>query len=487
MGGALKILFIEDSIDDFELMLLALRKASLTVMPMRVETEEKIKSELSKNNYNLVMSDNQLPTLNAKKSLEIVRNINSDIPFVLVSGSIGEEQAVELMRLGVNDYILKSNLSRLALVVQREYEDYNARIREKQNSHKLILSELRFKKLTESIADVFFALDENLNVTFWNSVAEKEFNQKMSIGAKLFDQFPGWANEQIGEAINSTLRGYKPSNFKLQFKGQAIDYFEGTVSKSGKGVSVLLRKVTETYLNRQKLEMLNAELETLLYRIGHDLKGPISSVLGLLNIMKISEKVDKIQFIEMMEARMNNLESTLEVLKDVAKIKYANPNVNLLNVRDQLSTIREEISAEVLNDKLTITISESEEISYLGEVSLFKSIIKNIIENGIKYGEDEQGSVDIDINYKRADNELIISISDHGKGVPENVRPKIFEMFYRGHEKSRGSGMGLYIVKHALRRMGGRIFLDSGYTMGASFKIVIPLFQNEEELKGGMQ
>ncbi|MEQ9658724.1 response regulator, partial [Fulvivirga sp.] len=179
MHEPLKILFIEDAVDDFDLVLLELKRASLNVVPTRVETEDKIKSELSASNYNLVISDNQLPTLNAKKSLEIVRNMNSDIPFVLVSGSIGEEYAVELMKLGVSDYILKSNLSRLAPVVLRECQEYSARIREKNNSRKLILSELRFQNLTESIADVFFALDAHLNVIFWNSVAEKEFDKKV--------------------------------------------------------------------------------------------------------------------------------------------------------------------------------------------------------------------------------------------------------------------------------------------------------------------
>ncbi|MEQ8477246.1 MAG: ATP-binding protein [Fulvivirga sp.] len=481
MHEPLKILFIEDAVDDFDLVLLELKRASLNVVPTRVETEDKIKSELSASNYNLVISDNQLPTLNAKKSLEIVRNMNSDIPFVLVSGSIGEEYAVELMKLGVSDYILKSNLSRLAPVVLRECQEYSARIREKNNSRKLILSELRFQNLTESIADVFFALDAHLNVIFWNSVAEKEFDKKVLPGSKLFALFPKWTNDQIGHAISSTMENFEPSTFKLQHKnGETAQYFEGTVSKSGQGVSVLLRKVTETYLNRQRLELLNTELETLLYRIGHDLKGPISSVLGLLNIMKISEKIEKTEFIEMMETRMNNLESILKVLKDVAQIKYSSPNAQLLNLKDCLSAICDAIVSEEMYDNVNIKLNEGEEINCWGELALFKSIIQNLIENGIKYGENKHGKVEIDIDYKKVDDKVVISISDYGRGIPEDMHSKIFEMFYRGNEKSQGSGMGLYIVRHALGRMGGTILIDKEYKQGACFKIIMPILKKKE-------
>lgn len=482
MHEPLKILFIEDAVDDFDLVLLELKRASLNVVPTRVETEDKIKSELSASNFNLVICDNQLPTLNAKKSLEIVRNMNSDIPFILVSGSIGEEHAVELMKLGVSDYILKSNLGRLAPVVLRECQEYSARIREKSNSRKLILSELRFQNLTESIADVFFALDTDLNVIFWNSVAEREFDKKVPLGSKLYSLFPQWANDQIGHAISSTMENFEPSTFKLQYKkGETPEYFEGTVSKSGQGVSVLLRKVTETYLNRQRLELLNAELETLLYRIGHDLKGPISSVLGLLNIMKISEKVEKGEFIEMMEARMNNLESILKVLKDVARIKYASPNAEYLNLKNCLSTICDEIVSEEMYDNVNIELSGGEEINCWGELTLFKSIIQNLIENAIKYGENKHGKVDINISFKKVDDKVVISISDHGSGIPEDIHSKIFEMFYRGNERSEGSGMGLYIVKHALGRMEGTILLDKEYKDGACFKIIMPILKKTED------
>ncbi|MEQ9659032.1 HAMP domain-containing sensor histidine kinase, partial [Fulvivirga sp.] len=300
-------------------------------------------------------------------------------------------------------------------------------------------------------------------------------------GSKLFALFPKWTNDQIGHAISSTMENFEPSTFKLQHKnGETAQYFEGTVSKSGQGVSVLLRKVTETYLNRQRLELLNTELETLLYRIGHDLKGPISSVLGLLNIMKISEKIEKTEFIEMMETRMNNLESILKVLKDVAQIKYSSPNAQLLNLKDCLSAICDAIVSEEMYDNVNIKLNEGEEINCWGELALFKSIIQNLIENGIKYGENKHGKVEIDIDYKKVDDKVVISISDYGRGIPEDMHSKIFEMFYRGNEKSQGSGMGLYIVRHALGRMGGTILIDKEYKQGACFKIIMPILKKKE-------
>lgn len=475
MSKPLKILFIEDVIEDYELIILELKRGSLNFNAIRVDTENKLTAEIDNSDYDLIISDNQLPTISASKSLQLVREVNEDIPFIIVSGSIGEEYAVELMRLGANDYILKSNLSRLIPVINREAREYELKKRQKRFSKELVLSELRFQNLTKSISDIFFAIDRELKITFWNAIAEKEFNRKVSIGVELYTLFPEWVDEDITTAIQEALRTNQPHSFKLKcFIDNKVEYFEGTVSSSGDGASVLLRKVTERHLNRKKLEKLNNELEILLYRISHDLKGPVTSVIGLLNVMKIAPDFDKVHFINMMTQRMNHLEKTLKVLRNVANIKYGNFEREDINVRKAILEIIEMISVNGISDNVKINFRSDERARYHGDILLFHSIIQNLIENAIKYGADAQGKVQIEIVAEYVDDHVFIRISDKGKGIPEHMHEDIFQMFYRGDEKSDGTGMGLYIVKHGLEKINGKIELDAEYKKGTRFRVTIP-------------
>ncbi|MEQ8925729.1 MAG: ATP-binding protein [Fulvivirga sp.] len=475
MKKPIKILFIEDVVDDFELTLLLLKRAGLHFEATRAETENEIMEAFSTQDFDLILSDNELPKINALNALKLIREIDEEVPFIILSGSIGEEYAASLMRLGANDYILKTNLSRLVPAINREIKEYTLKKKQKSFGKELVLSELRFQNLTKSISDIFFAVDYDLRITFWNKIAEKEFNKNVSLGTHIYSLFPEWVDEDISKAIKKAIKSTEAHPFKLKcvIEGK-VEFFEGTVSSSSDGASVLLRKVTETYLNRKKLEKLNNELEVLLYRISHDLKGPVSSVIGLLNIMKMAPDFDKIHFIEMMTQRMNHLEKTLRVLRNVANIKYGKFEKDEINIREAILNLIEIISINDMKDIVHVDFKSDENASYKGDLMLFNCIFQNLLENAIKYGADEEGIVHIQIKSSCTDSDIEITISDRGRGIPEQIRDDIFQMFFRGDEKSDGSGMGLYIVKHALEKIGGKIELDTEYKLGTKFKVTIP-------------
>ncbi len=119
-NAPLRVLVVEDSEDDYFLLMRQIRKAYTHVTSARVQTEDELRKEMTRGTWNLVISDNTLPGFNATEALRVVRTCNELIPFIIVSGTIGEEAAVKAMLAGANDYMLKENTARLLPAIERE-------------------------------------------------------------------------------------------------------------------------------------------------------------------------------------------------------------------------------------------------------------------------------------------------------------------------------------------------------------------------------
>ncbi|HNP16830.1 MAG TPA: ATP-binding protein [Fulvivirga sp.] len=474
----IKILFIEDDKDDYDMVLLSLKKANFNVTSDRVQTELELTQKLKEKHWNLVISDNKLPTLTGPKALIIVREIDPEIPFILVSGTIGEEAAVEIMRSGANDYILKDNLSRLAPAIEREIRDAKLRLNQKQNKRNLILSELKYQLLTESIKNVFFALDNGLKITFWNEAAHREFDKKNVVGQYFNDVFPEWKYKNITRLISKSMEDGKVNNVSITYEANETEYYEGTIFPTGEGVSVLLSKVTELKRNRDNLVRLNNELETLLYRIAHDLRGPVASVIGLINISKNDSYFQKEQFLEMMNSSMSKLNHILKELINISNIKLGKPHIQLFRVKPIMNEIIENIQFSDHHARVNCTIDIDENLDILSDIGLFRCIWQNLIVNAVKYSK--EGKInEIKISASKTQGKLFATISDTGQGISAKQYPRLYEMFYRGNVASSGPGLGLYVVKNALMKIKGEIELNRNYKKGARFDVWLPDFKNK--------
>ncbi len=127
MGTPLSVLIIDDSEDDALMLLRELKRGGYEVTSERVDTAEAMRSALAKQRWDIVFCDYAMPHFSAFAALEIFKETNSDVPFILVSGAVGEETAVAAMKAGVHDYIMKGNLSRLVPAVERELSDAEVR------------------------------------------------------------------------------------------------------------------------------------------------------------------------------------------------------------------------------------------------------------------------------------------------------------------------------------------------------------------------
>jgi len=161
MSRPLRVLLIEDSDDDALLVLQQLRRGGFEPSYERVETETGIAAALVRPDWDLLISDFSLPQFNGMQALELFRKQGSDIPFILVSGTIGEEIAVEAMRAGAHDYVMKQNLARLVPAVERELAEAVQRQQRRQAEERLAKTEAKQAKMVANIGDVIVIIDQD--------------------------------------------------------------------------------------------------------------------------------------------------------------------------------------------------------------------------------------------------------------------------------------------------------------------------------------
>jgi phosphoserine phosphatase RsbU/P len=158
MGKPLRVLIVEDSEDDAMLLVFELRRGDYSPSFQRVETEEALRKALEEQTWDLVVSDYVLPGFSGMEALKLVRKSGLDLPFLIVSGKIGEDTAVNAMKEGANDYLIKGNISRLVPAIEREMQEAEVRRKRREAEAALVRSERRYKRLVAAVTDYIYTV-----------------------------------------------------------------------------------------------------------------------------------------------------------------------------------------------------------------------------------------------------------------------------------------------------------------------------------------
>ncbi len=201
MGRLLHILVIEDSENDAALLLERLKEGGYEPLSERVQTAEELRAALPRHAWDVILSDYVMPQFSGPDALKIVREKNSDVPFIIISGVFGEETAVAMMKAGASDYLVKSNLSRLVPAVEREIESAQTR---RARAHAEIL--VRFlANIVESSDDAIYGVKLDGTVVSWNRSAERVYGFRAGeiIGRNVSILYP---DERLDELIDTMER-----------------------------------------------------------------------------------------------------------------------------------------------------------------------------------------------------------------------------------------------------------------------------------------
>lgn len=238
-------------------------------------------------------------------------------------------------------------------------------------------------------------------------------------------------------------------------------------------VEGILIDVTESKKQMLELQRLNHELDQFIYHASHDLRSPLTTILGLVNLISLDEPTPLIaKYSELISERVHHLDG---LLKDLVSITYNN-KTNLhperINFDAEIRTILKEFQHQYNHVQAFLSLEGKHE--FTTDAVRFRTIVRNLISNALKYHNPHVSSPFLKICIQNKEEHALISVEDNGIGIEDEHIYKIFGMFFRATEKSKGTGLGLYIVKSMIDKLGGQIYVSSTHEKGTTFSVELP-------------
>jgi signal transduction histidine kinase len=234
---------------------------------------------------------------------------------------------------------------------------------------------------------------------------------------------------------------------------------------------------TEHQMNvkTEELTRLNMELDRFVYSSSHDLTAPLRSILGLITLSNLTEDREELKkYLTMMKERVTELDKSIKEMTDykrnaITEITFTDIPVKKM-IRDVLETLQFYPHAQ----RLAIEINIEDELTVCTDRTRLKVILSNIVSNCFKYCDLKKKEPFVRIMAGQKNDFMHLQVVDNGLGINQASLPKIFDMFYRAHEHGEGTGLGLYIVKEVVDKLGGTIAVHSSVGHGTTFNITLP-------------
>lgn len=243
-------------------------------------------------------------------------------------------------------------------------------------------------------------------------------------------------------------------------------------------VDVTERVQYEEQLKAQNIELkkINYELDSFVYRASHDLRSPLTSIRGLINVARLQNDLDEIDnALSMIEECANKLDNFILEIANYSR----NSRLEIESVPVDFDSLVNEVYSELSHSddcrEIEFSIDIDKNLDYKGDKLRLKIILSNLVSNSIKYRSRSSSQVPfIKVNVTKSNDQLILAVEDNGMGIDHRHIPRVFDMFYRATESSRGTGLGLYIVKEAINKLNGTIEIYSALRQGSTFIITLP-------------
>jgi PAS domain S-box-containing protein len=251
--------------------------------------------------------------------------------------------------------------------------------------------------------------------------------------------------------------------------GVPVDLDDQTIGIFGVYVDITYRKKVE-----EELKIRNAELDNFVYKVSHDLRAPLSSILGLVNLASLPGNNDSlVDYLNVIGKKIDHLDKFITDVLSHSKNLKMDIQVSHINLKALIESTFS--SVNYLNGmeamKLHVEVSG---VNFFSDPWRLSEIFRNLISNSVKYRNTNIPNPEIIIHVKIDQETCEIKFADNGIGIDPNHLPRVFDMFFRASEKSDGSGLGLYIVNKAVEKLGGEIQIDSELGKGTHFEIILP-------------
>ncbi|MEH2464069.1 hybrid sensor histidine kinase/response regulator [Nostoc sp.] len=507
MMNVLRFLLLEDSPLDAELTQAMLTEGGINCELIRVETGADFLVALETEDFDLILADHALPSFDGISALEIARNQCPEVPFIFVSAALGEELAIEALKNGATDYVLKQRLGRLVPSVQRALREAKERRERQQVEELLQKSEARYRRIVDTSYEGIWMIDSQSRTEFVNQRLSEMLGYPVQeiLGRSMFDfmdQADGivveeilkWLKREGSDLKEAQLRCKDGSYIWTLISARAIfseeNEFLGAIAML---TDITDRKRTESERDhlfqleqtaRAEAEAANRIKDEFLAVLSHELRSPLNPILGWAKLLQ-SRKFDDTALQKALETIERNAKlqaQLIEDLLDVSRILQGKLNLKMIpvnlpsTIEAAMETVR--LAAEAKTIQIEMMLDPKRKV--LGDSARLQQVFWNLLSNAVKFTP-IGGKVNVQL--KCIDAQAQITVSDTGKGIHPDFLLYVFDYFRQGDStttrKFGGLGLGLAIARHLVEMHGGTISAESlGEDQGAIFTISLPLLKN---------
>lgn len=495
-GKPLRILVVENREDDAELMMERLRRDGFEPIWRRVDTPEALLAALRDEPWHMVLCDFVMPRFSGADALRIFKEEGLDLPFIIVSGSIEDEAAVESMKAGAHDFFRKDKLARLAAAIDRELRE--AQVRRERARATAALQEVQelHRRTLESIKDyAIFASDLEGRVTTWNPGVERVLGYPgpSFIGlpfARLFtpeDLEAGLPGRELARAQEDER--FDGEEWRVRQDGTRI-WVEVSLTPlldeagTPRGYAHVVRDISERKRLIDELRVAVQARDEFLSIASHELRTPLTSLRLQLQSMEplVAGVVRKVPDAARLASKLSavlrhtgRIKDLVEALLDVSRIKSGRLELR----RESLDVT--EVVREVVSHLEAVRAASETELrihapggAIMGEFDRLRleAVVTNLLSNALKFGRGQP----VDIVVGQDEDTVCLAVRDTGIGINPENHSRIFERFERAVPESHygGFGVGLWIVRRVVEAHGGSVQVESRVGCGTTVRVVLP-------------
>ena len=501
MNRPLRVLLVEDSPDDAELVMRHLSRGGFTVDHVQVEERDAFVSQLARGGWDIVISDYALPRFSGMEALGTLRATGSELPFILVSGTVGEDVAVAAIRAGAQDYLLKDRLARLVPAVERELRENEVRSERRRAEVSLRENERRHRLLVESVGAIPWESTVDGRILYIGPQAERllgypmgrwyeegfwrrtvhpdDVDRVLAILAGALERGQRAESRYRFRHLDGTWRwfldiavpGASESGERVM-RGFLVDVTQAIEAEERQKLAEDERRRLEQQLQHtQKLEAIG----TLAGGIAHDFNNILTAVNG--NAHLLQPHVDGADGERYLAGILGAARRAQELVRQIlAFSRRQEPRTRAMQIEDVV-----EEAASLLRATIPTTIRLDCRIApnlpaVLADPGQIHQVVMNLGTNAFHAMHPKGGVLGIAVSevLEKGSRWIAIDVSDSGTGMSPEVRARIFEPFFTTKPVGQGTGLGLSVVHGIVQAHQGSLTVDSEPGRGSRFRVLLP-------------
>lgn len=485
-----RILYLEDDLLDVELIRETLTAEGIDCDIRGVSTPKEYQRALTDTEFDIVFIDYSLPGYDGITALKAAKAASPDRPVILISGAIGEELAIEAVKEGATDYVLKHRLVRLAPAVRRALDESEQRRRRREAERSLSELMKQLRAFMDGAPDAFFIFDGDLRLVEINSRGRELIagaaGEPPSPGQPLAELFSFFLQSEDALGLRGVLESGRSQLLKRRYcRGGGEGFLELRGFRAGSCLGVIVTETTERHRFIQErehliaeLESKNAELERFVYAVSHDLKSPLVTIKGFLDLLgedvTNGKQGDVADDIDRIRRAADTMESLLDDLLRLSRVGRAAKQCEAVDMNALAHEVVELLHPQLFARGIETVITPGWPRVRGDRRRLFE-LLQNLVENAVRH-MGEVASPVIEIGCRRLDGEVAFYVRDNGCGIPPEYHEKVFGMFEQLQPDRGGSGIGLALVRRIVETHEGRVWVESdGRGSGTTFYFTLPV------------